>query len=630
MTDGPDDDLQRPGPDSPGDGEPLDVQGGGQSAGLPAAGEHEGHSVTPLGNPGVLHWQKSYISRPGLEDRSSVFFAAVEMTRMPMVVADARLPDQPIVFVNRAFLDMTLYEEEEILGRNCRFLQGAETDPDTVAEVRNALREQRAIAVDILNYKRDGTPFWNALFIGPVFDESGGEQLYWFASQVDITQRRTSERSMQQAQKMEAIGQLTAGLAHDFNNLLQVIAGNLELAATRTGGDDLLKRAIENADRATQQGAKLTQHLLAFARKQRLDPKRINLNTLIVEFSDMLLQTMSDDVDLRLDLKPGLPSCTVDPVQLEMALLNVLINARDAIRGQGQGQGQGQDQRQGQGQCQAQDGVSKGGRVTVATATLALDGNAPAHHLSPGQYVVLCVHDDGPGMEPEVLRRATEPFFTTKEPGTGLGLSMVHGFVQQSNGRLEIESEAGSGTTVRMLFPVDVERAVPPQPDLVPQGAPAPDAQTILLVEDSDDVRGLAEGYLRGLGYRVLSARSGEEALAVLEARGAAQETDRESVRESVRSPGRDPVDLLFTDLVMPGGMSGLVLVQRVRERFPDMPVLLTTGYTDELASNNPASNNAASNTVFGPSVQILNKPYRRTELADRIRATLNSARSKG
>ncbi|MCW2244327.1 PAS domain-containing protein [Azospirillum canadense] len=596
MTDGPDDDLQRFGSDGFDDQEPLDVQGGGQSAGVPAAGQHEGHSFTPLGNPGVLHWQKSYISRPGLDDRSSVFFAAVEMTRMPMVVADARQPDQPIVFVNRAFLDMTLYEEEEILGRNCRFLQGAETDPDTVAEVRNALREQRAIAVDILNYKRDGTPFWNALFIGPVFSDAG-EQLYWFASQVDITQRRASERSMQQAQKMEAIGQLTAGLAHDFNNLLQVIAGNLELAATRAGSDDLLKRAIENADRATQQGAKLTQHLLAFARKQRLDPKRINLNTLIVEFSDMLLRTMSDDVDLRLDLKPGLPSCTIDPVQLEMALLNVLINARDAIRDRGRDQGRDR----------GGDAGRKGGRVTVATATLALDGNAPAHHLSPGHYVVLCVHDDGPGMEPEILRRATEPFFTTKEPGTGLGLSMVHGFVQQSNGRLEIESDVGRGTTVRMLFPVAVERAVPPQPGLVPPGTPAPDAQTILLVEDSDDVRGLAEGYLRGLGYRVLSARSGEEALAVLESR----DLDRERV------------DLLFTDLVMPGGMGGLVLVQRVRERFPDMPVLLTTGYTDELALPNAAFPNAAV-----PSVQILNKPYRRTELTDRIRATLNRAAS--
>ncbi|WP_207477662.1 histidine kinase famiy protein [Arenibaculum pallidiluteum] len=546
----------------------LDVQGDGQSAGIPAAGEHEGQSYSPIGNPGLRHWQSGYITRPGLDDRSSVFFAAVEMTRMPMVVTDANQPDNPIVFVNRAFLDLTLYAEDEVLGRNCRFLQGPETDPHTVGEVRAALADQRAIAVDILNYKRDGSPFWNALFIGPVFDRDG-RLLYWFASQMDVTRRRTSEHAARQAQKMEAIGQLTAGLAHDFNNLLQVITGNLEIATARAGSDEALRRAIGHADRAARHGARLTQQLLAFARKQRLDPKRVSLNTLVLEFSEMLMRTLSDRVDLRLDLKPGLPTCTIDPVQLEMALLNVLINARDAMSG--------------------------GGKVTVATATLSLDGNAAAHHLPSGNYVVLCVTDEGPGMPPEILQRAAEPFFTTKRPGTGLGLSMVHGFLQQSHGRLEIDSTPGRGTTVRMIFPVDVERAVPPQPSVEPGEGPAPGAETILLVEDSDDVRQVAETHLRGLGYRVVPARSGEEALELLERQG--------------------PVDLLFTDLVMPGGMGGLVLAQRVREQHPGTPVLLTTGYTDDVASHGSAP---------GSTMRVLSKPYRRSELAEAIRAALS------
>ncbi len=548
---------------------PLDVQGEGASAGVPAAGKLEGNSYNPLGNPGIRHWQASYITRPGLNDRSSVFFAAVEMTRMPMVVTDPTQHDNPVVFINRAFLDLTGYAEEEVLGRNCRFLQGEQTDPGTVAEIRAAVSEQRAVAVDILNYKADGTPFWNALFTGPVFDEHG-KLLYWFASQMDITRRRVSEQSFRQAQKMEAIGQLTAGLAHDFNNLLQVVTGNLEVVEMRVRNDEAALQAVRHAQRAAQKGGKLTQQLLTFARKQRLDPKRINLNSLVVDFSEMLVRTLGEKVDLRLDLKPGLPYCTIDPVHMEMALLNVLINARDAM--------------------------PKGGKVTVATTTLHDRDRTEAHHVPMGTYVVICVMDEGEGMSPEVARRATEPFFTTKGLGTGLGLAMVHGFVQQSHGRLEIESETGRGTTVRMIFPVAAERAVPTTPESIPDPAtdPALEPQTILLVEDSDDVRQVTDSYLRSQGYRVLSAPSGEAALQLLEQHG--------------------EVDLLFTDIMMPGGMNGLVLAERVRQRIPALPVLLTTGFMDELADQG----------INASTFVILVKPYRRTELLDRIRSSLN------
>jgi len=349
---------------------------------------------------------------------------------MPMVVTDARQPDDPIVFVNRAFLDLTDYSEEQVLGRNCRLLQGPRTDPATVAEIRDAVREHRAVAVDILNYKADRSEFWNALFIGPIFD-ADGKLLYWFSSQLDISRRRMSEQSFLQAQKMEAIGQLTAGLAHDFNNLLQVIAGNLELASHFTDENETLKEAVNRAMLATQKGGQLTQQLLTFARKQRLEPKRVNLNTLVVEFSEMLVRTLGSKVDLRLDLRPGLPACVLDPVHMEMALLNVLINARDAM--------------------------SDGGKVTLGTSFIAERERTESHGLPPGSYVVLCVIDEGAGMTPDVLRQAVEPFFTTKGFGTGLGLAMVHGFVQQSHGRLELESRPGQGTTVKMLFPAALE-----------------------------------------------------------------------------------------------------------------------------------------------------------------------------
>jgi PAS domain S-box-containing protein len=414
----------------------LDVQGEGQSIGVPAAGEHENVSYNPMGGPGIHHWQEATITKPGLNDRSNVFFAAIEMTRMPIVLTDPNQPDNPIVFANRAFQDLTGYQQDEVLGRNCRFLQGALTDRVAVAELRQAIDEQRAVSVELLNYKRDGTPFWNACFIGPVFNENG-RLLYFFASQLDVTRRRTSEKAFRQAQKMESIGQLTAGLAHDFNNLLQVVSGNLELALSRTD-DESLRRPLENASRAAERGSKLTKQLLAFARKTRLEAKPTNLNNLIVEFGDMLENSVGPQIEVQLNLRPRVPSALVDPVHLEMAVLNVLINARDAM--------------------------PKGGCVTIGTSKVHLNGNAPAHHLPPGDYVALTISDEGEGMPPHVLERATEPFFTTKSQGkgTGLGLAMVHGFVQQSLGRLEINSERGKGTTIRMLFPsAEARRKLP-------------------------------------------------------------------------------------------------------------------------------------------------------------------------
>jgi PAS domain S-box-containing protein len=543
---------------------PLDRQGD-QSAGVPADGEVEGNAFSPMGGIGVQHWQTSYISRDGLQDRGNIFFAAVEMTRMPMVVTDPRRPDNPIVFANGAFFDLTGYGDEEVIGRNCRFLQGQQTDQRTVDEVRLALKERRAVAVDILNYRKDGTPFWNALFIGPIFDQDG-ELLYFFASQMDITERRTTQESYLQAQKMEAIGQLTAGMAHDFNNLLQVINGNLEVALLSLDRPDMARQQLERAQRAAMRAGRLTQQLLTFARKQRLEPRLININNLVFDFSEMLVRTLGGKIELRLDLRPGLPSCMLDPTNLEMALLNVLINARDAM--------------------------PDGGDVTVATAIVRGEDRLKVHGLPHGTYVSLCVIDKGVGMTPDVLRRATEPFFTTKGPGTGLGLAMVHGFVQQSHGRLELDSKPGEGTKVTMIFPI-ADNANAGQ-----GGAPSGDAAAgaakpcVLVVEDNDDVRELAEQVLEMEGYAVQSAASGEQAMDLLR-QGAA-------------------VDLLFTDVIMPGGMNGLALVERARALRPGLPVLVTTGYMDELPQGGR-----------GGGLDILAKPYRQEDLLARVKKGL-------
>lgn len=554
----------------------LDVQGGGQSRGVPADGDVEGNSVHPMGppedNPGIHHWQSGYIEREGLQDRGNIFFAAVEMTRMPMLITDPRQEDNPIVFANGAFVDLTGYPIEQILGRNCRFLQGPDTDRATVAELHRAVEEQRAVAVDIVNYKADGTPFWNALFFGPIFDQQG-KLLYFFASQMDITERRNNQESWLQAQKMEAIGQLSAGMAHDFNNLLQVINGNLEVALLGAGPQHKAAEPIRRAQRATMQAGKLTQQLLTFARKQRLEPKRLSMNSLVVEFSDMLVRTLGEKIDLRLDLKPGLPACTIDPTYLEMALLNVVLNARDAMPG--------------------------GGAVTVGTAVLG-DERRRLLGLPAGDYVCICVNDEGEGMTPEVKRRATEPFFTTKGPGTGLGLAMVHGFVQQSHGKLDIESEPGRGTQVRMVFRV-AEQAASDDASLAErrggtQDEPQQRRCRILVVEDNDDVRELAETMLEMAGYDVLSAPSGERALGLLES--------------------GEQADLLFTDVIMPGGMNGLELIERVHARRPGLPVLVTTGYMDELPGRGKPSG----------TLDVLSKPYQHQDLLDRVGAALKRA----
>ena len=542
----------------------------GGSSGKPADDHLDDGSITLTGHHQRRHWRESTISDDDLQDRGGVFFAAVEMTRMPMILTDPRQDDNPIVFANKAFLDLTGYEEKEVLGRNCRFLQGPRTDQEHVRELREAVEGGHAVSLEILNYKRNGTPFWNAVFIGPVFDTEG-HLLYFFASQLDVSRRRESEDARRHSQKMEAIGQLTAGLAHDFNNLLQVVSGNQELLE-RDLVEPKARRRLEIAQQATERAARLTRQLLAFARKTRLNPTRLDLSKSITDFADLLETTLGSTIDLRLDLLRRMPAAMIDESQLETALLNILANSRDAL--------------------------GRGGTVTISTATRHLNGDAPALGLLPGDYCVLEIRDTGSGMSEAVRARAIEPFYTTKTvgKGTGLGLAMVDGFVQQSRGRMEIESVEGEGTTIRLLFPVaGPEEAGAPA---APRTAAAPvqagrQSGTILLVEDSDDVRQLAHDQLAEAGYVVHTASSGDEAL------------DRLDELEW-------KIDLLFTDLIMPGTTNGLKLAQRVRDQAPEIRVLLATGYTEDLVGEAKAD-----------GADVLGKPYRRSELLDRVGAAI-------
>ncbi|MFD6318420.1 hybrid sensor histidine kinase/response regulator [Methylorubrum thiocyanatum] len=516
-----------------------------------------------------------------IDQHHDIFFAAVERTRMPMIVTDPRQPDNPIIFANRAFIRMTGYTVDELIGNNCRFLQGPDTDRDTVSDVRDAIREHREFATEILNYRKDGSSFWNALFVSPVFNRSG-DLVYFFGSQLDVSRRRDAEESLHQSQKMESLGQLTGGIAHDFNNLLQVVSGHNEVLLALLEHPSLdvarMRRAGEAVRAATDRAAKLTHQLLAFSRKQRLEGRLLNLNGLVESMGEMAGRTLGDDIVLKSVLAPDLWTTRIDPTQAEVALLNVLLNARDAM--------------------------PDGGTVTVRTENLLIEDEDTALYktVPPGAYVVISVTDTGLGMPSEILSRVMEPFFTTKGEGkgTGLGLAMVYGFAKQSGGSVKIYSEVGHGTTVRLLFPASDQKV---EDEIKPttRAADRHGTETVLVVDDRPDVAATAGTILEDFGYTVLVVDNPVAALEILD--------------------GEGRIDLLFTDLIMPGGMNGVMLARAARERQPRIKVLLTTGYAEASMERTDAG---------GTEFEIINKPYKRMELARRVRRVIDGPTGVG
>ena len=514
---------------------------------------------------------------PAIRDRRpphgaprDIFFAAVKATRMPMTVTDPHQPDNPIIFCNEAFTFMTGYAEDEIVGTNCRFLQGPETDREVIGQVRAAIEKRDEVAVEVLNYRKNGSTFWNALFVSPVFDEAG-ELLYYFGSQLDISRRREAEEALHEAQKMEAVGKLTGGIAHDFNNLLQVILGYVDILDARIDdGNKGARRAVEAISAAAARGATLTQQLLAFARKQELRDRLLNFNSLITDFRPVIDRTAGDHVALRRLLDENLWNCRVDPVQAEMALLNIVANARDAIDG-----GEGS--------------------VTVRTRNVVLpeDDERTAGKVEQGEYVAVRIADDGPGIDPGVIDKIFDPFFTTKEmgKGTGLGLSMVYGFMRQTGG-LAVAHNADEGGAVFDLYFPRATGAVAAKPTPMQPRTGDGGAERVLMVEDQQEVGELGREMLRDLGYDVVLASSARAALDVL-----AKDSN---------------FRLLFTDILMPGGMNGVALANAVRRDYPHTSVLLTTGFAD------------AAIDEGARSYELIRKPYRRTELNERIRAVLD------
>jgi PAS domain S-box-containing protein len=464
------------------------------------------------------------------------------------------------------------YAPEEIIGQHfSRFY----TDDDRAAGVpehalATAAREGRW-ETEAWRVRKDGSRFWAHVVLDCIRDETG--EIAGFAKITrDITERREAQRALEEArealfqsQKMEAVGQLTGGVAHDFNNLLTVILGGLDtIRRSKPGETARVARALEMSIRATERAASLTSRLPAFSRRQPLRPSPADLNIVVRDMSELLHRTLGEDIDLECVLAQRLWTVNVDRNQLESAILNLAVNARDAM--------------------------PDGGKLTIETANTRLDETYAESdaEVTPGQYAVVAVSDTGMGMDRATLDRVFEPFFTTKEVGrgTGLGLSMVYGFVKQSGGHITIYSEPGNGTTVKLYFPRHFagQEAEPEDEEAAAPGGG--EDEVVLVVEDNDDVRAYSTMILRELGYEVIAASHADSAIAI------------------IKSEAR--IDLLFTDVVLPG-RSGRDLVEMAQQVRPDLKVLFTTGYSRDAIVHQGR---------LEPGVELISKPFTFEQLA--------------
>jgi PAS domain S-box-containing protein len=489
-------------------------------------------------------------------------------------------PTGQIEICNAAFANFLGRDEKEVAALAFDELMHRDDRGQFLNSMRRLMTgEISAVKQDIRFMTAQGTVAHGAASISAIRNEKSEVELL-IAQVGDVTERKAAIHRMQQSQKMEAIGQLTGGLAHDFNNLLTIILGNLQLIEAKHAGDEQVTRRLSEAVDAARKGSDLTRQLLAFARRQELEPKEVAVNDIVLGMEALISRSLGDEVEMRVIAADGAPQVVIDPSQLESAILNLAINARDAM--------------------------PKGGKLTIETLMTSLDADYAQRHpeVIPGPYVMVAVSDTGTGMSAEVVEKVFQPFFTTKEPGqgTGLGLSMVYGFVKQSGGHISIYSEVGHGTTVKMYLPqrggqaevrphalasgpifgraeiAHVAEVKPPQPAR---------SRKILVVEDQEAVRAVACGFLSDFGYDVVEAEDGFDALSKLQ---------------------EDPdIDLMFSDIVMPGGMNGFDLAQAASGMRPDIKIVHTSGY--------PKGAMVHQDEPRFRQGFIIMKPYRREEL---------------
>jgi PAS domain S-box-containing protein len=515
----------------------------------------------------------SYGTSESIGAQAAKLEALLQSAATAIVIIDAA---GTIETINPATARMFGYEPAELIGQNIKILMPdnyrAEHDKYLSNYLTTGIKKIIGIGREVSGRRKDGAIFPIHLAVGEFSVE---DQRYFTGIIHDLSDRKhveealkESERRLAQAQKMEAIGQLTGGIAHDFNNLLTIITGNLELVHDQLERDDL-RQLVKKAQDAAELGAQLTNQLLSFARRRSQEVQTLRLNELLLSVMEMLRRTLGDHISLSSSFTPDLWETEADSSQFQNAIVNLAVNARDAM--------------------------PKGGRLIIETRNAILDAGQLGDHLDvePGHHVQLSISDTGTGMPPEVRERAFEPFFTTKDKGrgTGLGLAMVYGFVKQSGGHITIYSELGHGTTFNLYLPRTGNTTAPV---LAPAGSDTAaflSRGIVLLVEDDPGVRELTVTRLKAIGYEVLEAVDGRKAAEVL------------------RSDA--PVDLVFTDLVMPGGLSGRDVAVMASEIRPGIKVLLTSGYAEDLVLDDDPDL---------AQLRILRKPYRQADLVAALR----------
>ena len=514
--------------------------------------------------------------RKQAEESLRLLNSAVEQSTESVIITDAELnlPGPKILFVNRAFTQMTGYAAAEVLGNTPRMFQGPRTDKAVLKRLRRNLEDGEMFAGETINYRKDGKEFDLEWQIAPIRD-AGGKITHFVGIERDITARKKLENQLVQSQKMETVGKLAGGIAHEFNSILTAIIGQSELLLADLPAQSPFAKNATEIITAANRAATLTRQLLAYGRKQFLQPEILDLNQLVSGMAGMIQNLMGVGVDTQIVPAADLPTVKADVGQIEQVIINMAINARDAM--------------------------PDGGKLTLETANVSLDAESVGRYseLKPGDYVMLAFTDTGMGMSDAVKARVFEPFFSTKGvgEGTGLGLSTCYGIIKQSGGHISVYSELGRGTTFKIYLPQVAAPAAISIPRLdapdLPRGR-----ETILLVEDNPALREMAATLLRRLGYTVFAAANGVEALSLRHERGT------------------DHIDLLFTDVVMPH-MSGKELADQVRVLYPLTKILFTSAYTE---------NAIVHQGVLDKGMALLQKPFTPSALAKKVREVLDQS----
>ena len=496
---------------------------------------------------------------------------AMEQSPVLIIITDTA---GRIEYVNPRFTDVTGYSLEEVRGQSPRLLKSGNTAPAEYRKLWQTILAGKEWRGEFHNRRKNGEFFWESACISPILD-AAGRITHFVAVKEDITERKRLEAQFRQAQKMEAIGQLAGGVAHDFNNILAATMMQLSLLQQTAELDAETRASLQELEAETKRAANLTRQLLMFSRRSVLQVKALDVNEVVEHLLKMLRRLIGEQITLEWQSSSQLPAVSADAGMLEQVIMNLVVNARDAM--------------------------PNGGRVTLSTSHVTLDAEAAqaTPEARPGSFVCLAVADSGCGMDEATLRRIFEPFFTTKEAGkgTGLGLATVYGIASQHQGWVAVESAVGRGSTFRVFLPALARELA--DSTAKPEVQPLPGGrETILLVEDEASVRKTVGNFLRLRGYRVFEATNGMEALGLWTAHGS-------------------KIDLLFTDMVMPGGVTGLRLAQKLRNEKPDLKVLISSGYSADLVQQSD---------LAGQGIHFVAKPSPANDLAAAIRRCLDQS----